>query len=186
MSGGETVFRIGTLADWFGVGPIEGIRESARCGASGVQLYAWNELDPSRVGRRLFRELRSVLLECSQEVTALCAELGGHGFEIAADNPRKVEYIKRAVDLAAALDCGVVTTHIGRVPEDRASGRWANMLSACREAGEYAASKQVTLAVETGPEPVERLVSFIDECGPGIGVNYDPANLVMVTNAARA
>ncbi len=183
MSGGETVFRIGTLADWFGVGPIEGIRESARCGASGVQLYAWNELDPSRVGRRLFRELRSVLSECSQEVTALCAELGGHGFEIAADNPRKVEYIKRAVDLAAALDCGVVTTHIGRVPEDRASGRWANMLSACREAGEYAASKQVTLAVETGPEPVERLVSFIDECGPGIGVNYDPANLVMVTKA---
>ena len=51
------------------------------------------------------------------------------------------------------------------------------------EAGEYAASKQVTLAVETGPEPVERLVSFIDECGPGIGVNYDPANLVMVTKA---
>ena len=72
MSGGETVFKIGTLADWFGVGPIEGIRESARCGASGVQLYAWNELDPSRVGRRLFRELRSVLSECSQEVTALC------------------------------------------------------------------------------------------------------------------
>ena len=102
------MFKIGTLADWFGVGPIEGIRESARCGASGVQLYAWNELDPSRVGRRLFRELRSVLSECSQEVTALCAELGGHGFEIAADNPRKVEYIKRAVDLAAALDCGVV------------------------------------------------------------------------------
>ena len=64
------MFRIGTLADWFGVGPIEGIRESARCGASGVQLYAWNELDPSRVGRRLFRELRSVLSECSQEVTA--------------------------------------------------------------------------------------------------------------------
>ncbi|MFR3290597.1 MAG: sugar phosphate isomerase/epimerase family protein [Lachnospiraceae bacterium] len=178
------MFKIGTLADWFGVGPIEGIRESARCGASGVQLLRLERAGPSRVGRRLFRELRSVLLGVLPGGSQpQCAELGGHGFEIAADNPRKVEYMSRAVDLAAALDCGVVTTHIGRVPEDRDSGRWANMLSACREAGEYAASKQVTLAVETGPEPVERLVSFIDECGPGIGVNYDPANLVMVTKA---
>ena len=98
MSGGETVFRIGTLADWFGVGPIEGIRESARCGASGVQLYAWNELDPSRVGRRLFRELRSVLSECSQEVTALCAELGGHGFEIAADIRAAVRFLRKKLE----------------------------------------------------------------------------------------
>jgi sugar phosphate isomerase/epimerase len=42
------------------------------------------------------------------------------------------------------------------------------------------------VAIETGPEPVARLRAFVDDCngeagGRGIGVNYDPANLVMVT-----
>ena len=43
------MFKIGTLADWFGKGIVEGIRESRRCGASGVQLYAWNEFDPAKL-----------------------------------------------------------------------------------------------------------------------------------------
>lgn len=175
------MFKIGTLADWFGVGVLEGIRASADCGASGVQLYAWNELDPRKVTQEQLRTLRGRLRECQQTVTALCGELGGHGFELARDNPEKIGYLKRTVDLAQALDCAIVTTHIGRVPEDRDSGRWGNMLSACQEAGAYAAMKGVTIAVETGPEPVARLMDFLSCCSGGIGVNYDPANLVMVT-----
>ena len=55
------------------------------------------------------------------------------------------------------------------------------MLSACQEAGAYAAQKGVTIAVETGAEPVERLMEFLACCSGGMGVNYDPANLVMIT-----
>lgn len=174
------MFKIGTLADWFHVGLLEGIRASQRCGAEGVQVYAWNEADPRTITARRIAEIKNTARECRQAITALCGELGGHGFEIAADNPGKVEYLKRTVDLALALDCRVVTTHIGRVPEDEASGRWRNMRDACLEAGAYAAQNGVCLAVETGPEPVGRLMHFLDGC-PGMGVNYDPANLVMVT-----
>lgn len=46
------MFQIGTMADWFGVGLIEGIRESERCGASGVQIYAADELDPRTVSKK--------------------------------------------------------------------------------------------------------------------------------------
>nr|WP_243157791.1 sugar phosphate isomerase/epimerase family protein [Anaerotruncus colihominis] len=175
------VFKIGTLADWFGVGLLDGIRASQQCGASGVQIYAWNELDPRKVTAGQIAQIKSTARACAQEVTALCGELGGHGFEIAADNPEKVDYLKRTVDLALALDCRVITTHIGRVPEDKTSARWANMLSACCEAGAYAAQNGVTIAVETGPEPIPRLIDFLSGCKAGIGVNYDPANLVMVT-----
>lgn len=175
------MFKIGTLADWFGVGLLDGIRASEQCGASGVQLYAWNEFDPRKMTSEYLIQVKSTLRACNQAVTALCGELGGHGLEIAEDNGEKIEYLKRTVDLAASLDCNVVTTHIGRVPEDRESVRWANMLGACQEVGAYAARKGVTVAVETGPEPVERLMEFIGYCPSGIGVNYDPANLVMVT-----
>ncbi len=175
------MFKIGTLADWFHVGLLDGIRASKDCGASGVQIYAWNELDPLRVTAEQIRAVKETAGECGQEVTALCGELGGHGFEIAADNEKKIEYLKRTIDLAQALDCRIVTTHIGRIPQEKDGERYRAMLGACREIGAYAAGKGAVIAVETGPEPISRLVEFISACGEGIAVNYDPGNLVMVT-----
>jgi sugar phosphate isomerase/epimerase len=185
------MFKIGTLADWFGKGTIEGIRQSRDCGASGVQLYAWNELDPAKLSAEKKREVIGTAADCGQEIAALCGELGGHGFEIAADNPRKIDYLKRVVDLAIELGCRIVTTHIGIVPADSGAERYQIMKKACTEIGAYAAERKVAIAIETGPEPVSRLKEFVDHCrweieNPaghqgGIGINYDPGNLVMVT-----
>ena len=175
------MFKIGTLADWFGKGIVEGIRESQRCGASGVQLYAWNEFSPTEAKPELKKEVKEVAAECGQEIVALCGELGGHGLEIAADNPAKIDYLKRVADLAVELNCRIVTTHIGVVPADSASEKYHVMRNACSAVGAYEAERGVSIAIETGPEPIERLKSFIDSCGKGIGINYDPGNLVMVT-----
>jgi sugar phosphate isomerase/epimerase len=187
------MFRIGTLADWFGKGIVEGIRESRRCGADGVQLYAWNEFDPRTVKPETVRAVRDTAGECGQEVTALCGELGGHGLEIAAGNPGKIDYLKRVVDLGLELGCRIVTTHIGIVPAGTDSEKYSVMKKACTEIGAWAASRGAVVAIETGPEPVARLKAFVDDCngeavaggasagGRGIGINYDPANLVMVT-----
>ncbi len=176
------MFKIGTLADWFGVGLLEGIRESQRCGAQGVQIYAWNELSPLQATSGQIREVKSVAAECGQEITALCAELGGHGLEIAADNPKKLEYLRRTIDMAGELNCNIITTHIGIVPEDSASEKYRVMQEACSEIGLYAKQRGAFVAVETGPEPVARLCGFLDSCEGSMAVNYDPANLVMVTN----
>ena len=184
------MFKIGTLADWFGKGIIEGIKESQRCGASGVQLYAWNEFDPAKADAELKRKVKDTAAECGQEIVALCGELGGHGLEIAADNPGKIDYLKRVTDLAAELECRIVTTHIGIIPEDPGSEKYRIMHEACTAIGAFAAERGVTVAIETGPEPVARLKRFVDACNAsdaynagngGIGINYDPGNLVMVT-----
>ena len=175
------MFKIGTLADWFGKGIVEGIRESQRCGASGVQLYAWNEFSPTEAKPELKREVKDVAAECGQEIVALCGELGGHGLEIASDNPAKIDYLKRVADLAVELDCRIVTTHIGVVPADSASEKYIVMRNAYSAVAAYAAERGVSIAIETGPEPIARLKTFVDSCGKGIGINYDPGNLVMVT-----
>jgi sugar phosphate isomerase/epimerase len=190
------MFRIGTLADWFGKGIIEGIRESRHCGADGVQLYAWNEFDPRTAKAETIRAVRDTAKECGQEVTALCGELGGHGLEIPADNSQKIDYLKRTVDLALELDCRIVTTHIGIIPADEKSEKYAVLKKACVEITAWAASRGAAVAIETGPEPVARLKAFVDACNEsagtpaagsgtssgGLAINYDPANLVMVTN----
>ncbi len=175
------MFKIGTLADWFGVGLIEGIKQSQICGATGVQIGATNELDPRTITKDQVAKVKAVTSECGQTITALCAELGGHGLEIAADNPEKLDYLKRTVNLAVELDCNVITTHIGIVPEDVGSDKYKAIREACSEIGRYAAQNGVYVAVETGPEPVSRLCSLIDDCEGNMAVNYDPANLVMVT-----
>ncbi|MEA5013358.1 MAG: sugar phosphate isomerase/epimerase [Candidatus Limiplasma sp.] len=180
------MFKIATLADWFGKGPLEGIRESRRCGAQGVQLYAWNELNPFTIGGGMIQDLRATARENGQAITALCGELsevapGGEGLEVAAENPPKVEYLKKVMDLAVELECPVVTTHIGIVPEEESGPRYEALLESCGRLGQYARKLGVCLAIETGPEPIPRLCRFVDRCGGGVAINYDPANLVMVT-----
>ena len=180
--------RIATFADWFGVGTVDGIIESANCGASGVQLQAWRELNPFEITPEKIKEIRSVAKDYGQTITALCGELheinpGGHGLEIAEENPKQIEYLKRVFDLALELGCNVVTTHIGVIPEDQTNPKYQALLEACSELSLYAKKMDAWLAIETGPEPITRLCEFIDNCEGGrAAVNYDPANLIMVTN----
>lgn len=173
------MFKIGTLADWFGVGLLEGIRESQRCGAAGVQIYAADELDPRTITREKREEVKKVLRESRQEVTALCGELGGFGLEKKEEHGEKLSYLRKAVELANDLECGVITTHIGVVPADKNHPRYAVMQEACAEIGDFARKHGVIIAVETGPEAIRTLRGMVDAC-PGLGINYDPANLVMV------
>ena len=115
-------------------------------------------------------------------VSAVCGDFGGHGFESEAENEWKIPASKLVADLAVRFGAPVVTTHIGVVPEDNTCETYQRMKKACRELGDYAVSVGVTFAIETGPEKPETLAAFIRDVGSkGIGVNLDPANLVMVT-----
>jgi len=182
------MMKIATLADWFGVGVIDGIKESEKCGAEGVQLYAWNELNPFEVKPDKVSEIKKHAVDCGQKITALCGELaemnpGGCGLEDSSKNPPLIEYLKKVITLAGQLDCNVVTTHIGIIPEDKTCPVYKSMQDACKELSDYALKENAWLAIETGPEPIPRLCEFIEGIPSGrIAVNYDPANLVMVTN----
>lgn len=178
-----SAFKIGVMADSFRLSPREGIAKAKDVGAEGFQLYVVEgDVTPEAMDQTARQAFKSYVDDVGLEIAALCGDLGGHGFEIAADNVWKVERSKRIVDLAVDLGTDVVTTHIGVVPADTASPKYANMMAACEEMGAYAVSKGVRFAVETGPETAVELRAFLDALTTkGIGVNLDPANLVMVT-----
>lgn len=154
---------------------------AAKLGFSGVQIYATKgEFCPDMSASEK-DEIKALLKQYGLEVSALCGDMGGHGFQIEADNPERIEKTKRIIDLAVEFGSSVVTSHIGVIPKDNTSDRYNAMLSALTECGTYAKGKGVTIAIETGPETAEVLKGFLDKTQGGVGVNLDPANLVMVT-----
>lgn len=87
------------------------------------------------------------------------------------------------MDLALELGSNIVTTHIGVILRDKSCVRYTIMQEACAELAEYARSAGGVFAIETGPEPAAVLLSFLQPLPQGgVGVNLDPANLVMVTD----
>jgi sugar phosphate isomerase/epimerase len=175
--------KVGVISDSFRLSPREGIRKAKEVGADGVQVYAvQGEVSPDLMDKPTRRNFKAFCADLGLEITALCGDLGGHGFQNVSENPMRIEESKRIVDLAVDLGTRVVTTHIGVVPADPNTPAYKTLLSACQELGHYAERAGVTFAIETGPEKATTLKRFLDDVdSKGVGVNLDPANLVMVT-----
>ena len=174
--------KIGVITDCFKIGVDGGIRLASELGLAGVQIYATTgEFSPEVLTDDRIAYYKELLAESGLEISALCGDMGGFGFERECDNGERVEKTKRIIDLANALGTHVVTTHIGVIPEDKENPRYATMLRALTECGVYAKDHGVTLAIETGPEKASILLAFLKDTKGGVGVNLDPANFTMVT-----
>ncbi len=174
--------KLGVITDCFKKNTKESIALAGSLGFDGVQIYATSgEFSPERLTEEEIESYKALLEENGLVVSALCGDMGGHGFEIAEDNPERIEKTKRIIDLAEKLGARAVTTHIGVIPSDKSHPRYSVMLEALGECGRYASSKGITMAIETGPEIAPVLNDFVISAGEGVGVNLDPANFVMVT-----
>jgi len=175
--------KIGVMVDSLRLPLYEGLKVCRDMGADGVQIYAVEgEMAPENIDQASRKKLKSYLDSIGLEISALCGDLGGHGFQDAEQNPIKIEKSKRILDLAAELGTNIVTTHIGIIPEEQDSPIYEAMQTACEELAVYARSMNAYFAIETGPEPSVRLKDFLDTLSTnGVSVNFDPANMVMVT-----
>lgn len=177
-------FKIGVMVDSFRLPIPEGVIKAREVGADGMQVYVVEgDMRPEALDADARKRFKALVAENNLQISALCGDLGGHGFQIEAENADKISRSEAIVDLAVDLGTNVVTTHIGVIPEDKSSPIYENQLKVCRILGEYAESKGVSFAIETGPEPADRMANFLrDVNSKGIGVNLDPANLIMVQN----
>ena len=176
-------FPIGVMLESFRLADDrEAVAKAAEVGAQGIQMYATGGAHaPENMNAAARREMVDLLASHGLRFSALCGDLG-HGFGNAELNPGLIEKSKRILDMSLDMGCGIVTTHIGVVPEDPNHDRFKIMQAACYELAEYADSIGARFAVETGPETSAVLKEFLDALGStGVAVNLDPANLVMVT-----
>ncbi len=102
------------------------------------------------------------------------------GLRPAALRPARMAYAKKVTDFASAIGTKIVTLHMGFLPRDRKDPVYGEMLEAVGTLAGYAASKGVTLSLETGQETGEELARFLDAITVArVGVNFDTANLVL-------
>ncbi len=176
-------FPIGVIIDSFRTDIPTAVKKASQCGAQGIQVYATHgAMSPTELVGSKRAEFKALVEGNGLKISALCGDLGGGGFIHKDLNRERVDYSKKILDLAKELGTDIVTTHIGVVPSDPNHDRFKIMQEACRELAEYADSIDAHFAVETGPETSLVLKGFLDSLdSTGVGVNLDPANLVMVT-----
>lgn len=160
----------------------ESVKEAAALGLDGVQIFAKSDAVHDGMTATEVKEVKRILDGEGLEVSALCGDFGCRMYYYPNEMREEIEREKRILDLAKELGTNIVTTHIGVVPEDFNTEEYENMAKVCRELAGFADSLDGHFAVETGPEPSARLKRFLDMLeSRGVGVNLDPANLVMVS-----
>lgn len=174
-------FPIGALLESFRCDTRTAVKKAAALGLDGLQMFATSgDNAPENLSGKKAAELLAFVKDNGLKFSALCGDLG-RGFGNPELNPELIEKSKRILLLAKELECNVVTTHIGVVPNDPSHERYKIMQEACAALANFADSIDAHFAIETGPEPSDILKKFLDSLGSkGVGVNLDPANLVMV------
>lgn len=182
---------IGILIDNFHLDFPEAIRKAAEIGVQGIQIGSIGKPGVGRLdihmsaGKR--KAYKDYVNRLGLEISALCGDIGG--FKAPDVIEERVETTKRIIDLALDMGTRIVSSHIGPIPMEPAHPRYQMMLDACGRVAQYAESVGACYAIETGPETSGVLRNFLDDISsPGIGVNLDPANFVMITgeDPARA
>jgi sugar phosphate isomerase/epimerase len=173
---------------WAGQDPLATIRElkslGVQCGQMGVPgevsldglAQAWNE---------------ALKTEPFKIVTVFCSYAGENyadiptvqrtvGF-IPPETRRERERRTRDVsDFAAAVGVRSIACHIGFVPEDREDEDYRAVREMVRRICDHAAKNDQTFCLETGQEPADVLLNFLQDVSrPNLGINFDPANMIM-------
>jgi L-ribulose-5-phosphate 3-epimerase len=84
-----------------------------------------------------------------------------------------------AAIVAGQLGLTALTTHVGFVPPAGAP-RHGLIVDRVREVAAMLAASGIALHLETGQEPVNELLQFVEELqSPTVGINFDPANVIL-------
>lgn len=173
-------FPIGAILDSFSMPIPRAVETAEKIGVRTLQVYATrSSIAGQPVDKAGRRDLVKLFGDHGLRLSALCGDLG-QGFVDPQKNPALILESREIMDIALEMGTDVVTTHIGKVPDDKSCERYRIMQDACGELARYADSVGAHFAVETGPETAQCLREFLDSLSSrGVAVNLDPANLVM-------
>jgi len=88
--------------------------------------------------------------------------------------------LKAIADFARTLNVDVVGVHLGFVPHDTNDPDYRRMIELTRDVCGHCKRNRQALHLETGQEPVDVLIQFLDDVGvDNLFVNFDPANMIL-------
>lgn len=171
--------KIGIRLESLGLPLRRGLVEAQKLGVTGVQFDAAGDLSPNRLSDTGRREIRYLIRAHNLELTALGCPLR-RGLDAAEDQQPRIEHVGKVMTLSFDLGARVAIVQAGQVPEDAADPRAVRLTESLTALGQHGDRTGATLALETGLESGEALRQFLDRINSGgLGVNLDPANLLM-------
>jgi sugar phosphate isomerase/epimerase len=94
--------------------------------------------------------------------------------------PETLEHAIRVADLAIERELKLVTLHAGFIPHEADDPVRAVVLDRLRTVADLFAERGIFVALETGQETATTLLSALEELDrPNVGVNFDPANMIL-------
>ncbi|MCS6951444.1 MAG: sugar phosphate isomerase/epimerase [Bryobacterales bacterium] len=173
---------------WAGPDPIETLRDvkalGVRCGQMGIPGEM--KLDGAASA------WKAALAAEEFTLVTIFAAYSGESYADAPTVQRTVGFIPPATraererrtyeisDFAAALGVPSIACHIGFVPEDKSHPDYVAVRDLVRRICDHAAKHNQTFALETGQEPARVLLEFLrDVDRPNLGINFDPANMIL-------
>ena len=92
--------------------------------------------------------------------------------------------LKNGANFAKALGVHNMATHVGFIPENPCDSVYAGLVDAIKEIADYCGERDLFFNFETGQEtPVALMRLFSDVGRKNLGVNLDPANLILYGKA---
>jgi L-ribulose-5-phosphate 3-epimerase len=173
---------------WAGADPVETIREVKTLGVTCGQLGIPGDMALEGVEDAWIKALRD---EDFTIVTVFCSYVGESykdvptvqstvGFIPPDTRTEREQRTKDVSHFAAALGVNSIACHIGFVPEDPEHPDYVAVRDMVRRICDHAALHGQTFALETGQEPADVLLQFLKAVNrPNLGINFDPANLIM-------
>jgi sugar phosphate isomerase/epimerase len=97
---------------------------------------------------------------------------------------RRIAALKVGADYAKAIGAPAIATHVGFVPEYVKDPAYPGVLEAIREIAAYCHGLGIGFWFETGQESPVTLLRVIEDLNlPNVGINLDPANLILYGKA---
>ncbi len=142
------------------------------------------------------REVAHRLLEASRsydvEITTLWAGLPGKHVWDFMEGPStiglvpletrkaRVKALKEASNFARIAEIESITTHVGFIPDNPKDPVYTSLISVLKDVAAFCADNGQGFWFETGQETPVTLLRTIEDVGAdNLGINFDPANLLM-------
>ena len=164
------------------------VRKVRECGLNAVQIA----LDPIRRGDWPIAQVSSILRDNGVAILSGMMAMRGEDYST-LDSIRRtggvrldehwaenVAAARANADIARQMEINLVTFHAGFLPHDRNAPLRKTMIDRLRRIADVFAAENVDVAFETGQETAATLLDVLHELDhPRIGVNFDPANMIL-------
>lgn len=174
-------------------GPEHAIDKVHSLGFPTCQVACWRE---EHLADAIAERLRAAAAQKGVTISTIWAGLPGRhvwdfiegpttiGLVPEATRAERLAVLKRSAEFASKVGVPSITTHVGFIPENPTDPNYPPVIAALKEAADHCAKLGLGFWFETGQEtPITLLRTIHDIGADNLGINLDPANLLMYGKA---